>query len=88
MKYLANRSVIPPKIKGLERFKGNAFHSANWDEAADFSNKRIGVTGSGASAIQFVSELQKKRVNQYGQAATAGIKLRKGKTPIIGQDFV
>lgn len=49
-----------PKIKGIENFKGKAFHSARWDHDYDLSNKRVAVIGTGASAIQFVPEIAEK----------------------------
>jgi cation diffusion facilitator CzcD-associated flavoprotein CzcO len=48
-----------PKVPGLERFRGKAFHSAGWDHAFDPSGKRIAAIGTGASAIQFIPELAK-----------------------------
>ena len=48
-----------PKIEGLDSFTGAVFHSANWDHSVDLTGKRIGVVGSGASAIQIVPEMQK-----------------------------
>jgi 4-hydroxyacetophenone monooxygenase len=48
-----NRAKLPD-IKGLDRFQGPAFHSALWDHSADVSGKRIGVIGTGASAMQIV----------------------------------
>jgi cation diffusion facilitator CzcD-associated flavoprotein CzcO len=47
-----------PNIEGLETFTGDVFHSANWDHSVDLKGKRIGVIGSGASAIQIVPEMQ------------------------------
>lgn len=49
-----------PKIKGIERFKGEAFHSSNWNHDLDLSEKRVAVVGTGASAIQFVPEIAEK----------------------------
>lgn len=46
-----------PRIPGLERFAGAAFHSATWDHACDLEGKRVGVIGTGASAAQFVPEI-------------------------------
>lgn len=43
-----------PKIEGLEKFRGAAFHSAEWDHSVDLSGKRVAVIGTGASAIQIV----------------------------------
>ncbi|AVW89745.1 flavin-containing monooxygenase [Celeribacter baekdonensis] len=48
-----------PKIDGLDSFKGEVFHSADWDHSVDLNGKRIGVIGSGASAIQIIPEMQK-----------------------------
>lgn len=48
-----------PKLPGIEKFQGPAFHSAQWDHQFDFTGKRVAVIGTGASAIQFVPELQK-----------------------------
>lgn len=38
-----------PKISGLERFKGELFHSARWKGVA-LKGRRVGVIGNGASA--------------------------------------
>lgn len=48
-----------PELPGLEEFDGPVFHSAQWDHDADLAGKRVAVIGTGASAIQFVPELQK-----------------------------
>ena len=47
-----------PKLKGIETFKGEMFHSARWNHHYDLSGKRIAVIGTGASAIQFVPQIQ------------------------------
>src|ERR1700733_2259056 len=39
-----------PELPGLERFEGQAFHSAQWDHEYDLTGKRIAVIGTGASA--------------------------------------
>lgn len=49
-----------PKLKGIENFKGKAFHSARWDHDYDLNGKRVAVIGTGASAIQFVPEIAKE----------------------------
>jgi cation diffusion facilitator CzcD-associated flavoprotein CzcO len=48
-----NRPVIPP-FKGLSDFKGQKFHSAEWDSSCDFKGKNVAVIGTGASAIQII----------------------------------
>jgi len=47
-----------PRLPGIERFEGRAFHSACWDHELDLRGKRVAVIGTGASAIQFVPEIQ------------------------------
>ncbi|HNY56038.1 MAG TPA: NAD(P)/FAD-dependent oxidoreductase, partial [Chitinophagales bacterium] len=49
-----------PDIEGIEDFKGAVFHSAQWKHDFDFNNKNVCVIGTGASAIQFVPEIQPK----------------------------
>ena len=50
-----------PYFKGLKDFKGKAFHSSDWptDEKGlakntDFSGKRVGVIGTGATGVQII----------------------------------
>ncbi len=47
-----------PDLPGLDTFKGTVFHSARWDHGHDLSGRRVAVVGTGASAIQFVPEIQ------------------------------
>ena len=47
-----------PAVPGLDSFEGTAFHSARWDHGHDLSGERVAVIGTGASAIQFVPEIQ------------------------------
>jgi cation diffusion facilitator CzcD-associated flavoprotein CzcO len=49
-----------PKVKGLEKFKGAMFHSADWNHDVDLGGKTVAVIGTGASAIQFVPQIQPK----------------------------
>lgn len=46
-----------PKLKGLDRFAGPAFHSSAWDQNVDLNEKNVAVVGTGASAIQFVPQI-------------------------------
>ena len=47
-----------PQLRGLETFKGTMFHSSRWNHQFDLKGKRVAVIGTGASAIQFVPEIQ------------------------------
>ncbi len=65
---LAARVLVPapgllsepssPELPGLERFAGNSFHTAEWDHSDDLTGRRVGIIGSGASAVQVVPEIQ------------------------------
>ncbi len=48
----------PPVLPGLERFEGKVFHSARWDHTYELKGRRVAVVGTGASAVQFVPEIQ------------------------------
>ncbi|KXL44482.1 MAG: hypothetical protein FE78DRAFT_150169 [Acidomyces sp. 'richmondensis'] len=48
-----------PDIDGLRSFEGEIMHSSAWNDDFDFTNKRIGIIGSGSSAIQIIPKLQK-----------------------------
>jgi cyclohexanone monooxygenase len=44
-----------PDIKGLGSFDGERYHTGEWPhEAVDFTGKRVGVIGTGSSAIQSI----------------------------------
>jgi cation diffusion facilitator CzcD-associated flavoprotein CzcO len=47
-----------PAIEGRDTFAGPSFHSAEWDHHVDLTGRRVAVVGTGASAIQFVPEIQ------------------------------
>lgn len=46
-----------PDISGLDTFEGPMVHSARWDPDVRYDGARIGVIGTGASAVQIVPEL-------------------------------
>jgi cyclohexanone monooxygenase len=44
-----------PDFKGLASFKGKTYHTGHWPhEGVDFSGERVGVIGTGSSAIQAI----------------------------------
>ena len=60
-----------PKLDGIESFTGDMFHSAKWQHDIDLTGKRIAVIGTGASAIQFVPQIQPKAKALYVFQRTA-----------------
>lgn len=53
-----------PDIEGLDDFEGALFHSAAWDHSVALEGKRVGVIGTGSSAVQITSALV-DRVGEY-----------------------
>ncbi|MBD2837495.1 NAD(P)/FAD-dependent oxidoreductase [Pseudomonas sp. JM0905a] len=49
-----------PALNGLKNFKGETFHSQQWNHDYDLTGKRVAVVGTGASSIQFVPQIQKQ----------------------------
>jgi cation diffusion facilitator CzcD-associated flavoprotein CzcO len=47
-----------PTLPGIGTFEGATFHSAAWDHDVDLRGRRVAVVGTGASAIQFVPQIQ------------------------------
>lgn len=46
-----------PDIPGMHDFDGALFHSARWDHDVALAGKRVGVIGTGSSAVQIVSAI-------------------------------
>ncbi len=51
----------PPRLEGMERFKGRSFHTFHWPhEPVDMAGKRVAVIGTGATGIQVIGEIADK----------------------------
>ncbi|MFI6866742.1 flavin-containing monooxygenase [Nocardia sp. NPDC050406] len=48
-----------PDIAGIDGFSGTVLHTAAWDHSVDLRGKRVGVIGTGASALQLIPEIAK-----------------------------
>jgi cation diffusion facilitator CzcD-associated flavoprotein CzcO len=53
-----------PDLEGLRSFAGACFHSARWDHSAAFDGRRVGVIGTGSTAVQMTGALV-PRVAKY-----------------------
>ena len=49
-----------PKFEGSEDFKGPSFHSAEWNHSIDLKGKKVGVIGTGPSAVGFIPKIAKE----------------------------
>ena len=52
-----------PDIPGLEKFQGESFHTAHWRGDYSAQGRRVGVVGTGASAVQAVPALAGQSVS-------------------------
>jgi cation diffusion facilitator CzcD-associated flavoprotein CzcO len=46
-----------PDLVGLDTFRGASFHSSRWDHRVALDGARVGVLGTGSSAVQIVTSL-------------------------------
>ena len=48
-----------PDIAGVEDFAGTVVHTTRWDDDIELAGKRVGIIGTGATAVQLIPELAK-----------------------------
>lgn len=48
-----------PDIAGITTFDGKVIHTTDWDDSYDFAGRRVGLIGTGATAVQLIPELAK-----------------------------
>jgi len=47
-----------PKIDGIDDFRGDSYHTSQWPhEPVDFSGKRVGIIGTGATGVQVIQTI-------------------------------
>src|SRR4249919_448130 len=71
-----------PQFKGLEKFKGKWYHTSRFPQTGvDFTNKRVGVVGTGATAVQAIPEIaqQAKQLTVFQRTANYCVPARNGK---------
>ena len=55
-----------PDFKGLETFEGPWYHTGNWPhEGVDFTGQRVGVIGTGSSAIQSIPLIARQAAHLF-----------------------
>ena len=58
--YYSYDKPFMPKFPNQEEFQGKLIHPQFWDESLDYTNKKVVVIGSGATAITLVPAIAKK----------------------------
>ncbi|KPM43012.1 hypothetical protein AK830_g3538 [Neonectria ditissima] len=55
---------------GMNQYKGDVFHTAEWDHSVDLKGKRVAVIGNGCSAAQVVPSIapQVQKLTQYARS--------------------
>ncbi len=55
-----------PDFKGIEAFEGRRFHTGKWPhEGVDFTGRRVGILGTGSSAIQSIPIIASQAVRLF-----------------------
>lgn len=55
-----------PEFAGLQDFAGEIYHTGNWPhEGVDFTGKRVGVVGTGSSAVQSIPPIAEQAEHLY-----------------------
>ncbi len=59
-------SANTPRFAGVDSFQGETYHTGHWPhEGADFSGKRVGIIGTGSSAIQSIPIIARQTAHLY-----------------------
>ena len=72
-------SVNKPQFAGLDQFAGRLFHTGEWPhEPVDFTGRRVGVVGTGSSAVQAIPEIaqQCRQLTVFQRTATYSVPAR------------
>ncbi|KAF8417842.1 hypothetical protein EV426DRAFT_638679 [Tirmania nivea] len=81
-----------PRIPGLENFQGHHFHTSRWDytytggspkdpSMNDLRDKKVGIIGTGATAVQLIPELAKWAKELYVFQRTPSTVNTRGQCP-------
>ena len=77
-------SANMPDFPGLDGFKGRVFHTGRWPkETVDFTGRRVGVIGTGSSAIQTIPVVAKQasHLTVFQRTATYSVPAHNGPIP-------
>src|SRR5205807_7615992 len=77
-----------PDIDGLDDFAGAVFHSARWVHTVALDGTRVGIVGTGSSAVQMVGALVDTADELHLFQRTAQWVLPVPNNPIVEEDKV
>ncbi|KAL8283369.1 hypothetical protein RQP46_005779 [Phenoliferia psychrophenolica] len=80
---------VYPNIPGLEKFKGPVLHPGAWPlDAVDVEGKRVGIIGTGASAVQIIQQVapKVKSLTVFQRTPNTALPMVQRKLPPSGHD--
>ncbi len=75
-----------PEYPGLDSFQGKCYHTGNWPhEGVDFSGQKVGVIGTGSSAIQSIPIIAEQASHLYVFQRTPNFSVPAHNKPLSAQ---
>jgi len=72
-----------PDIEGIDSFAGASYHTGQWPhEGVDFTGQRVGVIGTGSSAIQSIPVIAEQAAHVYVFQRTPNFSVPARNTPL------
>jgi cyclohexanone monooxygenase len=72
-----------PEIPGIESFQGDTYHTGRWPhEGVDFTGKRVGIIGTGSSAVQAIPVIAQQAAHLYVFQRTPNFSLPAANAPL------
>ncbi|WP_286198893.1 flavin-containing monooxygenase [Mycolicibacterium sp. ELW1] len=79
---------ITPNFPGLERFRGEIYHTAHWPhEGVDFTGKRVAVIGTGSSGVQSIPIIAEQAQQLYVFQRTPNYSVPAGNRPLTAEEI-
>jgi cyclohexanone monooxygenase len=80
-----------PDFKGIDAFQGKTYHTGHWPhEGVNFTGQRVGVIGTGSSAIQSIPNIAKQASHLFVFQRTPNFSVPAQNGPLsskVGQDW-
>jgi cyclohexanone monooxygenase len=76
-----------PEFKGMADFKGDIYHTGHWPhEPVDFTGRRVGVIGTGSSAIQSIPVIAEQADELFVFQRTANFSVPARNAPLTDEE--
>jgi cation diffusion facilitator CzcD-associated flavoprotein CzcO len=81
-------SIKWPDFTGLDTFEGQWFHTAEWPQGGvDYTGRRVGVIGTGSTAIQAIPQIARRAAQLYVFQRTPNYSMPAHNHPHDGRAF-